>query len=188
MLTREENSLSALFVSSETRSTGSNDGATGVFSRQEIGSFRDGATGGVSGFGEDEAAAGGDERGETGAHDPDEDGDAFAPEPGASSSLLSARLGGNGTRDDEDDFAPAPGPGDGLPLDDSVRMWLREIGKTHLLSMDQEIRLAKRVERGDLEAKLILVEANLRLVVSIAKRYAGRGMSFPDLIKRATSA
>ena len=70
-----------------------------------------------------------------------------------------------------------------MPLDDSVRMWLREIGRTHLLSLDEEIRLAKRIERGDQEAKAILTQANLRLVVSIAKRYTLRGMSFPDLIQ-----
>ncbi len=78
-----------------------------------------------------------------------------------------------------DDFSGT----DGQPLDDSVRMWLREIGKTHLLTLDQEIRLAKRIERGDHEAKAVLTQANLRLVVSIAKRYSGRGMSFPDLIQ-----
>ena len=72
---------------------------------------------------------------------------------------------------------------DGVPLDDSVRMWLREIGKTHLLSLEKEIALAKRIEQGDEEAKMILTQANLRLVVSIAKRYGGRGMSFPDLIQ-----
>ncbi len=72
---------------------------------------------------------------------------------------------------------------EGLPLDNSVRMWLREIGRTHLLSLDEEIRLAKRIERGDTEAKAILTQANLRLVVSIAKRYTLRGMSFPDLIQ-----
>jgi RNA polymerase primary sigma factor len=72
---------------------------------------------------------------------------------------------------------------DGVPLDDSVRMWLREIGKTHLLSLEKEIALAKRIEKGDEEAKMILTQANLRLVVSIAKRYGGRGMSFPDLIQ-----
>jgi RNA polymerase primary sigma factor len=71
----------------------------------------------------------------------------------------------------------------GLPLDDSVRMWLREIGRTHLLTLEEEIRLAKRIERGDQDAKLILTQANLRLVVSIAKRYTLRGMSFPDLIQ-----
>jgi len=72
---------------------------------------------------------------------------------------------------------------EGLPLDDSVRMWLREIGKTPLLTMAQEVSLAKRIEAGDIEAKAVLTEANLRLVVSIAKRYSGRGMSFPDLIQ-----
>jgi RNA polymerase primary sigma factor len=72
---------------------------------------------------------------------------------------------------------------EGMPLDDSVRMWLREVGRTHLLSLDEEIRLAKRVEVGDEAAKAILTRANLRLVVSIAKRYTLRGMSFPDLIQ-----
>ncbi|MFQ3548242.1 MAG: RNA polymerase sigma factor RpoD [Armatimonadota bacterium] len=70
-----------------------------------------------------------------------------------------------------------------MPLDDSVRMWLREIGKTPLLTMAEEVSLAKRIEAGDDEAKAVLTEANLRLVVSIAKRYSGRGMSFPDLIQ-----
>lgn len=72
---------------------------------------------------------------------------------------------------------------EGMPLDDSVRMWLREIGKTPLLTMDEEISLAKKIEVGNEEAKAVLTEANLRLVVSIAKRYSGRGMSFPDLIQ-----
>ena len=72
---------------------------------------------------------------------------------------------------------------EGMPLDDSVRMWLREVGRTHLLSLEEEIRLAKRIERGDQEAKAVLTQANLRLVVSIAKRYTLRGMSFPDLIQ-----
>jgi RNA polymerase primary sigma factor len=72
---------------------------------------------------------------------------------------------------------------EGQPLDDSVRMWLREIGKTPLLTMAEEIQLAKRIEAGDEESKAVLTEANLRLVVSIAKRYSGRGMSFPDLIQ-----
>jgi len=72
---------------------------------------------------------------------------------------------------------------EGLPLDDSVRMWLREIGKTPLLTIHEEVSLAKRIEAGDEEAKSVLTEANLRLVVSIAKRYSGRGMSFPDLIQ-----
>lgn len=72
---------------------------------------------------------------------------------------------------------------EGVPLDDSVRMWLREIGRTHLLSLSEEIKLAKRIEGGDGVAKAILTQANLRLVVSIAKRYTLRGMSFPDLIQ-----
>ncbi len=72
---------------------------------------------------------------------------------------------------------------EGMPLDDSVRMWLREVGRTHLLTLSEEIRLAKRIERGDHEAKAVLTQANLRLVVSIAKRYTLRGMSFPDLIQ-----
>ena len=92
--------------------------------------------------------------------------------------------------DDEEDEADAPAATgsvpsvpDGVPLDDSVRMWLREIGKTPLLTLDQEIRLARRIERGDEEAKVILTQANLRLVVSVAKRYGGRGISFSDLIQ-----
>ena len=78
---------------------------------------------------------------------------------------------------------------EGLPIDDSVRMWLREIGKTPLLTMDEEIQLAKKIVEGDSRsldaqyAKQKLIQANLRLVVSIAKRYSGRGMSFPDLIQ-----
>jgi RNA polymerase primary sigma factor len=72
---------------------------------------------------------------------------------------------------------------EGLPVDDSVRMWLREIGKTPLLTLDAEIDLAKRIEKGEHAAKDILTRANLRLVVSIAKRYSGRGMAFPDLIQ-----
>ncbi len=72
---------------------------------------------------------------------------------------------------------------EGLPLDDSVRMWLREVGRTHLLTLEEEVRLAKRIERGDQDAKAVLTQANLRLVVSIAKRYTLRGMSFPDLIQ-----
>lgn len=72
---------------------------------------------------------------------------------------------------------------EGIPLDDTVRMWLREIGKTPLLNPDEEQRLAKLVAHGDEEAKRKLTLANLRLVVSIAKRYSGRGMSFSDLIQ-----
>ncbi len=68
-------------------------------------------------------------------------------------------------------------------VDDSVKIYLKEIGKVPLLSAEQEIDLAKRMEEGDGEAKRVLSEANLRLVVSIAKRYVGRGMQFLDLIQ-----
>lgn len=71
----------------------------------------------------------------------------------------------------------------GISIDDPVRMYLKEIGKVPLLSGEEEISLAKRMEEGDEEAKKKLCEANLRLVVSIAKRYVGRGMQFLDLIQ-----
>ena len=70
-----------------------------------------------------------------------------------------------------------------IAVDDRVRMYLKEIGKVPLLTADEEIELAKRMEHGDEEAKKRLCEANLRLVVSIAKRYVGRGMLFLDLIQ-----
>ncbi len=72
---------------------------------------------------------------------------------------------------------------DGISIEDPVRMYLKEIGKVPLLSAEEEIELAKRMELGDEEAKKRLAEANLRLVVSIAKRYVGRGMLFLDLIQ-----
>lgn len=72
---------------------------------------------------------------------------------------------------------------DGISIEDPVRMYLKEIGKVQLLSAEEEIELAKRMENGDQEAKKRLAEANLRLVVSIAKRYVGRGMLFLDLIQ-----
>lgn len=72
---------------------------------------------------------------------------------------------------------------DGISVEDPVRMYLKEIGKVPLLSADEEIELAKRMENGDEDAKHRLEEANLRLVVSIAKRYVGRGMLFLDLIQ-----
>ena len=72
---------------------------------------------------------------------------------------------------------------DGVSIQDPVRMYLKEIGKVPLLSAEEEIELAKRMELGDQEAKKRLAEANLRLVVSIAKRYVGRGMLFLDLIQ-----
>jgi RNA polymerase primary sigma factor len=72
---------------------------------------------------------------------------------------------------------------EGINIDDPVRMYLKEIGKVPLLTADEEIELARRMEEGDAEAKRKLAEANLRLVVSIAKRYVGRGMLFLDLIQ-----
>ena len=72
---------------------------------------------------------------------------------------------------------------DGISIEDPVRMYLKEIGKVPLLSAEEEIELAKKLELGDQEAKKRLAEANLRLVVSIAKRYVGRGMLFLDLIQ-----
>ena len=68
-------------------------------------------------------------------------------------------------------------------INDSVRMYLKEIGRVPLLSADEEVALALRIQEGDTEAKQELAEANLRLVVSIAKRYVGRGMQFLDLIQ-----
>ncbi|SDF24655.1 RNA polymerase sigma factor RpoD [Sporolituus thermophilus] len=72
---------------------------------------------------------------------------------------------------------------EGISIDDPVRMYLKEIGRVPLLTAEEEIQLAKRMEQGDEEAKRRLAEANLRLVVSIAKRYVGRGMLFLDLIQ-----
>ena len=72
---------------------------------------------------------------------------------------------------------------DGISIEDPVRMYLKEIGKVPLLTAQEEIELAKRLEKGDADAKKRLAEANLRLVVSIAKRYVGRGMLFLDLIQ-----
>ncbi|HET7744103.1 MAG TPA: sigma-70 family RNA polymerase sigma factor [Gaiellaceae bacterium] len=72
------------------------------------------------------------------------------------------------------------------PSLDSLRLYLREIGKVPLLTADQEVSLAKRIERGDMAAKQHMIEANLRLVVSIAKGYLGRGLSFLDLIQEGS--
>ena len=72
---------------------------------------------------------------------------------------------------------------EGLIIDDPVKMYLKEIGKVNLLSTEKELELAERMAKGDEEAKKMLVESNLRLVVSIAKRYVGRGMFFLDLIQ-----
>lgn len=86
-------------------------------------------------------------------------------------------------KDDEDDIDIDLSIPEGINIDDPVRMYLKEIGRVPLLSADEEIKLAKRMEDGDLEAQKCLAEANLRLVVSIAKRYVGRGMLFLDLIQ-----
>jgi len=72
------------------------------------------------------------------------------------------------------------------PSLDSLRLYLREIGRVHLLTAGQEVALAKRIERGDMSAKMQMIEANLRLVVSIAKGYLGRGLSFLDLIQEGS--
>ncbi|SHE64551.1 RNA polymerase, sigma 70 subunit, RpoD [Seinonella peptonophila] len=79
----------------------------------------------------------------------------------------------------EEDLSVPPG----VKINDPVRMYLKEIGRVPLLSAEEEVELAKRIEEGDEEAKRRLAEANLRLVVSIAKRYVGRGMLFLDLIQ-----
>ncbi len=88
------------------------------------------------------------------------------------------------TSDEEstDDSDPS-GDTDTIGVDDPVRMYLKEIGKVDLLTADEERELAMAIEEGDQDAKDHLIEANLRLVVSIAKRYVGRGMSFLDLIQ-----
>jgi RNA polymerase primary sigma factor len=87
----------------------------------------------------------------------------------------------------EDDAKPAPKLDLTVePSLDSLRLYLREIGKVPLLTADQEVYLAKRIERGDMGAKTQMIEANLRLVVSIAKSYLGRGLSFLDLIQEGS--
>ena len=86
----------------------------------------------------------------------------------------------------EDDKAPPKLDLTVEPSLDSLRLYLREIGKVPLLTADQEVALAKRIERGDMAAKTHMTEANLRLVVSIAKGYLGRGLSFLDLIQEGS--
>ncbi|MDO5548606.1 MAG: RNA polymerase sigma factor RpoD [Eubacteriales bacterium] len=83
----------------------------------------------------------------------------------------------------EEEIADTDAMADGFAIDDPVRMYLKEIGKVDLLTPEEEIELAQRMAEGDEEAKRRLAEANLRLVVSIAKRYVGRGMLFLDLIQ-----
>ena len=83
----------------------------------------------------------------------------------------------------EEEIAEADSMVDSYSTDDPVRMYLKEIGKVSLLTQEEEIELAVRMSQGDEEAKRRMAEANLRLVVSIAKRYGGRGMLFLDLIQ-----
>ena len=87
----------------------------------------------------------------------------------------------DGMGDVEDDYDSSLS--DSIAIDDPVKIYLKEIGRVPLLSPDEEIELAQRMQKGDSAAKKRLAEANLRLVVSIAKRYGGRGMSFLDLIQ-----
>src|SRR5689334_17311129 len=82
----------------------------------------------------------------------------------------------------EEDTTSAPAYLDDI-ADDSVRLYLREIGKIPLLTPEEELALAKRVKAGEKKAKDQMAEANMRLVVSIAKRYSGRGLDFLDLIQ-----
>lgn len=89
----------------------------------------------------------------------------------------------------DDDSAESPSRTLDLTVEpslDSLRMYLRSIGRVSLLTADEEVRLAKRIERGDMDAKQQMVEANLRLVVSIAKNYLGRGLGFLDLIQEGS--
>lgn len=119
------------------------------------------------------------------------------PEPGDGEADDSAHLGegiegSDGAGDRESGGAEVAGreeaevglvPPEGISVDDPVRMYLKEIGRVPLLTAEEEIELAKRIEQGEEHAKRRLAEANLRLVVSIAKRYVGRGMLFLDLIQ-----
>ena len=102
------------------------------------------------------------------------------PEEAAAESAAKAAMAAEKEQPLEDMDLSVP---EGIAIDDPVRMYLKEIGKVPLLTADQEIELAKRLEEGDEDAKQQLAEANLRLVVSIAKRYVGRGMLFLDLIQ-----
>ncbi|MBX6350901.1 MAG: RNA polymerase sigma factor RpoD [Clostridia bacterium] len=123
--------------------------------------------------GEDEAEARAtDARATGGPAGPEEDDEAAAER--------SAREGGAEAEESPERALEVP---DDVAIDDPVRMYLKEIGRVPLLTAEQEVELAKRIEQGDEEAKAKLAEANLRLVVSIAKRYVGRGMLFLDLIQ-----
>ncbi|MBQ5350537.1 MAG: sigma-70 family RNA polymerase sigma factor, partial [Oscillospiraceae bacterium] len=83
----------------------------------------------------------------------------------------------------EEEIADTDAMADSFSTDDPVRMYLKEIGKVNLLTQEEEVELAIRMSQGDEDAKRRMAEANLRLVVSIAKRYVGRGMLFLDLIQ-----
>ena len=96
--------------------------------------------------------------------------------------VMSGNEAADGKAQDEAEEVDLSVP-DGVAIDDPVRMYLKEIGRVPLLTADDEVDLAKRIEEGDDDAKRRLAEANLRLVVSIAKRYVGRGMLFLDLIQ-----
>src|SRR5688572_18069373 len=102
-----------------------------------------------------------------------------------------ARSDGAFGAEDKEKEKPVPTPAPALDLTvepalDSLRLYLREIGKVPLLTADEEVSLAKRIERGDMTAKTQMIEANLRLVVSIAKSYLGRGLTFLDLIQEGS--
>jgi RNA polymerase primary sigma factor len=104
-------------------------------------------------------------------------------DPDADDDLL-LELEANGEVPDEEEIEKIDlSVPEGVSIEDPVRMYLKEIGKVPLLTAEEEVELAKRMEQGDVEARKKLAEANLRLVVSIAKRYVGRGMLFLDLIQ-----
>ena len=84
--------------------------------------------------------------------------------------------------EDGDEPEEAPQPSEGF-TEDSVRLYLREIGRVKMIKPDEEIELARRIAKGDLDAKKKLIQANLRLVISIAKKYVNRGLPFQDLIQ-----
>ena len=109
-----------------------------------------------------------------------DENDLPTPEEAAADSAAQAAMAAEKEVNPEEIDLSVP---EGIAIDDPVRMYLKEIGKVPLLTADQEIELAKRLEDGDEDAKQQLAEANLRLVVSIAKRYVGRGMLFLDLIQ-----
>jgi len=124
---------------------------------------------------------------------PDDSDDEFEDDVpgGAHKTAIATPLSEKAARDEDVVEVESPGEAtdidlsipEGVALDDPVRMYLKEIGRVPLLTAEEEVELAKRMEMGDKEAKQRLIEANLRLVVSIAKRYVGRGMLFLDLIQ-----